>query len=1106
LLRRTDTHSTADAAVAETEAAHGTLSDPGAPVAPREPAPPPYGYEIVGQLGQGGMGRVVRARDVELGREVAIKELLSGGDEARRRFRREARITARLQHPAIVPVYEVATTPGGDPYYAMKLVEGETLSARIARAASLNERLALLRHVVVVAEAVAYAHSHRVIHRDLKASNVVIGAFGETIVIDWGLAKDVADADDVAPDAGPFRGPPGDLTEQGAVMGTPAYMPPEQAEGDAVDERADVYAIGAMLYHLLAGTTPYEGRTSREVLARVLEGPPRPLAERVPDVPRDLAAIVGKAMAREPAGRYPSARELAAELERFETGQLVGVHEYSTRELVARWMRRHRAAVVVGAIAVILAVTEGAMAISGIVAARDRESVARREAERGRDEAEAARADAVRKADEAILAVARDLADDDPRASLERLRELSPGSRQWSAARMVAADAMAHGVRTPVGQLGGAAWGGAMAPDGTFYAVSTTQLLRARHDTKAIVQDAKAAAVAEDGTAVGWIEGSEAVIEAGGATRRVEAPADVHWLAIAPGGAQITVHAGEEIVQVDVATGASRVLGPAPGGDMPTVVAYTGGGRYVSARRFVPPSLELWLADGTPVAAPPEASSVAASLDGRWLAFYTEQGFVLRGPRGVEKTIAPPLGQFAGVTLEFDPTSRWLLWTQIAGIDDGVVHAYDVPHSQLHRLDGHTRGSTAITFTHDGTRAITAANDGAVRFWDLERLARDGKPYATAEPSGVQPWLQADEVVMVLGLDEARGEVLTMTGSGVVERWPAPLVPRRLLDGESVRSPDGEWLARQTRDGRITLERLRGGVSETRSLEGIPTHEHSRRPRPLPSFAAAAPVIAVSDGEDVIRWDHERNTTKRVDMLAQVVATAISADGDTIAIGDIDGGVSVWDASDTVEQLVDADGGYPLITRDGSLVVAGNHRRVRLFRVADHHELQIPASKTAALSPDGHRLALAGSGTVQSCTLPDLACTLLADGASAERLWIRDDGRVVAQLADHSLATWDDARASRRIIGHHRDSVPDLAFSPDGRTIITAGSGPEVHLWDLASGEGRILRTQMAQPTDVWFGDGVVEVTDWSAVHTFRDDLPHDEAALRNAIDAALGV
>jgi tetratricopeptide (TPR) repeat protein len=327
-------------------------------------------YAVEGEFARGGMGRILSARDRRLGRPVAIKELQVPGSPEAARFVREALVTARLQHPAIVPIYEAGRWPDGGPFYAMKLVSGRSLDALIRAAGALPERLALLPHLLAVAEAVAYAHSQRVIHRDLKPANVLVGAFGETVLLDWGLAKDLRQPSSPggAPEAGPPRAAAGgDGTLVGSVLGTPAYMPPEQARGQAVDERADVYALGAMLYYLLVGVPPHAGTTVQDVLAAAATQRPQPVEAREPAAPGDLVAIVEKAMDPDPAGRYPTAAQLAADLRRFQTGQLVSAHHYSPGELLRRFLRQHRAAVTVaavGALALVTAIAVGFMAVN----------------------------------------------------------------------------------------------------------------------------------------------------------------------------------------------------------------------------------------------------------------------------------------------------------------------------------------------------------------------------------------------------------------------------------------------------------------------------------------------------------------------------------------------------------------------------------------------------------------------------------------------------------------------------------------------------------------------------------------------------------------------
>ncbi len=407
---------------------------------PELPPVEPHHYRTDAEVARGGMGRITAAFDQRLGRKVALKELLEPAGEQLARFHREALITARLQHPSIVPVYEAGQWPTGEPFFAMKLVSGRPLDKVIAETKTLAERVALLPRIVAASEAIAYAHSQRIVHRDLKPGNILIGEFGETVVIDWGLAKDL-DLDDGNAAAGPStlqvrgsrqarnekaaaivalpeelpakaadkdgkgrprrathpgakgtelreaHGPGGasrtsgrsvapagasTLTVVGAVMGTPAYMAPEQARGEHIDERSDVFALGAMLYHTLAGRPPYDAKTATEVITAAADGKVVPLRDRDPHIPLDLVAIVERAMAPDVEQRYPSARELAEELRRFMTGQLVGAHHYSAWERLTRYVRKHRAAVIIAVVAVLGFAVGGSFAVRRIVVERDR--------------------------------------------------------------------------------------------------------------------------------------------------------------------------------------------------------------------------------------------------------------------------------------------------------------------------------------------------------------------------------------------------------------------------------------------------------------------------------------------------------------------------------------------------------------------------------------------------------------------------------------------------------------------------------------------------------------------------------------------------------------
>ena len=333
-------------------------------------------FDLQREIARGGMGRIVEAIDRAQGRSVAVKFLLGGGLGMRERFAREARITASLQHPGIVPVYYAGESGAGDPFYAMKLVEGRSLAAAIEGCRDLAARLAMLPQVIAVTDALAYAHAHRVIHRDLKPSNVLLGAYGETVVVDWGLAKELGAPEEDAPPL--FESGDDGLTGHGRAIGTPRYMPPEQARGEPTDERSDVYALGALLYHLLTGVPPYAAVSSSDVLEEVRREGPRPAESLEPGLAPDLAAVIRKAMARSPGDRYATASEMAEDLRRFTSGRLVSVHRYSTWTLVRRWIARRRTPFAVAAVLSSAMLVLGLVSVRRIVRERDRADAANR--------------------------------------------------------------------------------------------------------------------------------------------------------------------------------------------------------------------------------------------------------------------------------------------------------------------------------------------------------------------------------------------------------------------------------------------------------------------------------------------------------------------------------------------------------------------------------------------------------------------------------------------------------------------------------------------------------------------------------------------------------
>ena len=332
-------------------------------------------FRVLRPHAQGGLGAVFVALDTELHREVALKQIhdrLADDPASRRRFLIEAEIAGGLEHPSIVPVYGVGSYANGRPFYAMRFVRGESLKEAIT-AFYANDSLqrdpgrrslelrTLLRRFGDVCNAIEYAHSRGVLHRDLKPSNVIIGKHGETLVVDWGLAKSVGRADPVAMTGEGTLIPPSasgsSETLPGSALGTPAFMSPEQAHGDLdrLGPRSDVYSLGATLYALLTGRPPFEGSDVNALLDAVWRGDfvrPRKLD---PSIDRPLEAICLKAMARSPEDRYVSARSIADDIERWSADEPVTAWRESLVRQARRWGKRRRTAVTAAAVALVVA-------------------------------------------------------------------------------------------------------------------------------------------------------------------------------------------------------------------------------------------------------------------------------------------------------------------------------------------------------------------------------------------------------------------------------------------------------------------------------------------------------------------------------------------------------------------------------------------------------------------------------------------------------------------------------------------------------------------------------------------------------------------------------
>jgi WD40 repeat protein len=976
------------------------------------------GYEIVAELGRGGMGVVYEARQISLNRVVALKMILGGQLAAPadlQRFRTEAENAANLDHRNIVPIYEVGEHQGQH-YFSMKLVEGENLAQAISRrgaehaesenasASSLRSLRLCARLLESVARAVHYAHQRGILHRDLKPANILIewraGGVNPLVphITDFGLARRI-------------EGGAG-LTQSGAIVGTPSYMPPEQARAEkGLTTAVDVYALGAILYELLTGRPPFQAATPLDTVLELLEKEPVPPRRLQPQIPADLETICMKCLQREPSKRYSTAADLADDLGSFLAGEPIAARPVGRLERFAKWVRR-RPAVATALAAVLLALV--GLAVGGVWwrRAAEQQQVAqdmdrlRGIAEQERDEAERQRA-LVRR----LLYCSR----------------MNLADRAWHDNHMARMDDLLKGQRpaqTGGEDLRGFEW---------YY------LWRLRHS---------------------WLLSLQGHI------------GTVNSVCFSPDGKRLASADAHGTLKVwDAAMGKERLtLQGDPTGWVNSVAFSPDGTRLVSSgwNPFNPAhhEVKVWdAATGKEILSlkghTQRVTSVCFSPEGKRLASASGDQTVKVWDAVTGQEILSLKGHTKAVDcVAFSPDGK-----RLVSSGDVTVKVWDAQTGQLSlSLQGHTGSVPSVAFSPDGKRLASASYDKTVKVWD----AATGQQTLTLKG-------HTDPVYSVCFSPDGK-RLASRSLDQTVKVWDAATGQDTLsLKGHTgmvfsvAFSPDGKRLASASDDQTVKVWDATAG-QEAQTLQvhtgAVSSAVHSV------AFSPDGKRLASGSYDETVKvWDAATGqlTLTLQGHTAMVTSVAFSPDGKRLASGSLDRTVKLWDAA-TGREILTLRGHAAQVwsvafSPDAKRLASagwevGIRAEVKVWDLATGQrtlsEWHSGWSKSVAFSPDGKRLASADTDGTKVSDAATGQETLFLKGhtKAVDCVAFSPDGKRLVSSGDVTVRVWDAQTGQETLtLKGHTGQVLSVAFSPDGKRLVSGSADRTVKVWDAQTGQ-----------------------------------------------------